>query len=290
MQYITNLNVNFAKHIKNAPKIIIRDMTKKKLAIVGCGKLGGIVANAITQGILAEYELIGLYSRTAEKSHSLAEHVATTHHKPVVCSNLSGLIALKPDYIVEAASPAAMRELALPALCEGISIVTLSIGAFADDHFYTEVMQTAKSHGAHVYIVSGATGGFDVLQTATLMGGATAHFFNEKGPNALRGTAVYDEQLQTEQRTVFSGTAKEAIALFPTKVNVTVAASRASVGPDNMHVTMQSTPGFIGDTQRVEIKNEQVHAIIDVYSATSEIAGWSVVSTLLNISSPIVFI
>lgn len=265
-------------------------MTKKKLAIVGCGKLGGIVANAITQGILTEYELVGLYSRTAEKAHSLAEHVAATHQMPTVCSSLSELIALKPDYIVEAASPAAMRELALPALREAISIVTLSIGAFAEDLFYTEVMQTAKSHGTHVYIVSGATGGFDVLQTATLMGGATARFFNEKGPNALRGTAVYDEQLQSEQRTVFNGTAKEAIALFPTKVNVTVAASRASVGPDNMHVTMQSTPGFIGDTQRVEIKNEQVHAVIDVYSATSEIAGWSVVSTLLNISSPIVFI
>ncbi|MBQ2002298.1 MAG: aspartate dehydrogenase, partial [Bacteroidaceae bacterium] len=69
-----------------------------------------------------------------------------------------------------------------------------------------------------------------------------------------------------------------------------VAASRASVGPQNMHVTMQSTPGFVGDTQRVEIKNDQVHAVIDVYSATAEIAGWSVVSTLLNISSPIVFV
>jgi WD40 repeat protein len=43
-------------------------------------------------------------------------------------------------------------------------------------------------------------------------------------------------------------------------------------------------------SQRVEIKNDQVHAVIDVYSATAEIAGWSVVSTLLNISSPIVFV
>jgi aspartate dehydrogenase len=57
-----------------------------------------------------------------------------------------------------------------------------------------------------------------------------------------------------------------------------------------MHVTMQSTPSFVGDTQRVEIKNEQVHAVIDVYSATSEIAGWSAVSTLLGICSPIVFV
>ena len=265
-------------------------MTKKTLAIVGCGKLGGIVADAVASGILAEYELIGLYSRTRDKAESLAARMPQHAGTPVVCDTIEQLLTLKPQYIVEAASPAAMRELALPALRGGSSIVTLSIGAFADDAFYAEVIEAAKAHGTRVHVVSGATGGFDVLQTATLMGGATARFFNEKGPNALRGTAVYDEALQKEQRTVFTGTAKEAIALFPTKVNVTVAASRASVGPEQMHVTMQSTPGFVGDTQRVEIKNEQVHAVIDVYSATSEIAGWSAVSTLLGICSPIVFV
>lgn len=114
-------------------------------------------------------------------------------------------------------------------------------------------------------------------------------FFNEKGPNALKGTAVYDDSLQSEQRIVFSGNATEAIGMFPTKVNVAVAASLASVGPEKMQVSMQSTPGFVGDTQRVEIKNDQVHAVIDVYSATSDIAGWSVVNTLINITSPIVF-
>ena len=262
-------------------------MRKKTLAIVGCGKLGSIVAHAVANGILSEYELIGVYSRTRLKAEALAVQMPSP---PIVCGSIDELLSLRPDYVVEAAAPTAMRELALPALRGGTSVVTLSIGAFADDAFYDEVMHTAKQHNTHVYVVSGATGGFDVLQTVTLMGDATARFFNEKGPNALRGTAVYDDTLQTEQRTVFTGTSKEAIAMFPTKVNVTVAASRASVGPENMHVTMQSTPNFVGDTQRVEIKNEQVHAVIDVYSATSEIAGWSVVSTLLNIASPIVFI
>ena len=260
---------------------------KKTLTIVGCGKLGSIVADAVANGILSEYELIGVYSRTRAKAESLAQRMP---QPPTVCDSIDELLSMKPDFVVEAASPAAMRELALPALRGGSSVVTLSIGAFADDAFYAEVMATAKSCGTRVYVVSGATGGFDVLQTATLMGGATARFFNEKGPNALRSTAVYDDTLQNEQRTVFSGTAKEAIALFPTKVNVTVAASRASVGPEQMHVTMRSTPGFVGDTQRVEIKNEQVHAVIDVYSATAEIAGWSVVSTLLNIAAPVMFI
>ena len=150
-------------------------------------------------------------------------------------------------------------------------------------------MNTAKLNGTKVYIASGATGGFDVLRTAFLMGNASAKFFNEKNPRALMGTTVYDDSLLNEQKSVFRGNAKEAIELFPTKVNVSIAASLASVGPENMEMTMVSTPGFIGDTQRVEIKNDQVHAVIDVYSATAEIAGWSVVNTLLNIASPIVF-
>ena len=95
--------------------------------------------------------------------------------------------------------------------------------------------------------------------------------------------------METEPRIVFSGTAREAISVFPTGLNVSVATSLASVGPEKMQVTMQSIPDYEGDTQRVEIKNDQVHAVIDVYSATSEIAGWSVVSTLRNIVSPIVF-
>ena len=52
---------------------------------------------------------------------------------------------------------------------------------------------------------------------------------------------------------------------------------------------MQSSPYFRGDTQRVEIRNPQVRAVVDVYSATPEIAAWSVVATLQNIVSPIVF-
>ena len=261
----------------------------KKLVIVGCGRLAEIVADAVISGLLSDYELIGVYSRTASKAGFIVNKMKQYGKSCIVASSLKELLALKPDYLVESASPAAMKELAIPALKNGTSIVTLSIGALADPAFYQEVIDTAKANGTRVHIVSGATGGFDVLRTVSLMGNASASFFNEKNPNGLRGTAVYDNALQTEERIVFTGNAKEAIALFPTKVNVSVAASLASVGPEKMKMTMLSTPGFVGDTQRVEIKNHQVHAVIDVYSATADIAGWSVVSTLINITSPIVF-
>ncbi|NDW09411.1 aspartate dehydrogenase domain-containing protein [Dysgonomonas sp. 520] len=261
----------------------------KKLVIVGCGRLAEIVADAVINGVLSDYDLVGAYSRTPSKAEHMAVKMQQHGRTCKACTTLDDLLALKPDYLVEAASPAAMRQIALPTLKNGTSIVTLSIGALADADFYEEVKNTAKANGSRVYIASGATGGFDVLRTAALMGNASAKFFNEKGVRALRRSSVYNELLETEKRIVFSGTATEAIGTFPTGLNVAVAASLASVGPEKMQVAMQSTPGFVGDTQRVEIKNDQVHAVVDVYSATPEIAGWSVVSTLLNIASPIVF-
>ncbi|EGJ99127.1 hypothetical protein HMPREF9455_00561, partial [Dysgonomonas gadei ATCC BAA-286] len=40
----------------------------KKLAIVGCGYLAEIVTDALINGLLPEYDLTGVYSRTASKA------------------------------------------------------------------------------------------------------------------------------------------------------------------------------------------------------------------------------
>ena len=264
---------------------------KKKLAIVGCGKLADIVVDALLGGLLEDYALIGSYSNTFEKSKRLAERIndSEANYNCTACGSLSELLALKPDYIVESASPTAMRELVLRALKNGSSVVTLSIGALADEDFYREVQETAKENGTRVHFVSGSIGGFDVLRTASLMGDSEVSFDTEKGPRSLKDSPVYQTELETKKKQVFQGNAKEAIAMFPAKVNVAVAAALASVGPEKTNVSVTSIPDYIGDKHRIEIKNEEVHAIIDIYSKTSKIAGWSVVNTLRNITSPIVF-
>ncbi|MDD2512087.1 MAG: DUF108 domain-containing protein [Proteiniphilum sp.] len=261
----------------------------QKLVMVGCGYLADIVADAWLKGMLPGYAFTGVYSRTAAKAERLADKINKQGNVCQACTSLEELLALNPDFLVEVASPAAMRELALPVLRNGTSIVTLSIGALADRLFYEEVKKTAADNGARVYIASGATGGFDVLRTATLMGNASAGFLNVKGVKALRRSSFFTPEMETEKKVIFSGTAREAIETFPTGLNVAVAASLATVGPENLQVTMESTPDFTGDRQRVEIKNDQVQAVVDVFSATPEIAAWSVVATLQNIDSPIVF-
>ena len=75
--------------------------------------------NVVVKGSLPDYDLVGVYSRTASKAAHIVNKMQQ-HGKPcIACAKLEELLALKPDYLVESASPAAMRELALPALKNG---------------------------------------------------------------------------------------------------------------------------------------------------------------------------
>ena len=81
----------------------------KKLVIVGCGRLAGIVSDAVVNGLLPEYDLVGVYSRTAEKAERIVAKMQQHGKTCMACTTIEELLALKPDYLVEAASPAAMK-------------------------------------------------------------------------------------------------------------------------------------------------------------------------------------
>lgn len=257
-----------------------------RLALLGNGFLAGIVVEAVKKGLLPDYELVGVLGRSGEKTRKLAETAGCK-----ACFTIEELLAQQPQIVAEAASVAAVKDYAEAILSAGADLAVLSIGAFADQAFYEQAAQTARAHGTKVHIASGAIGGFDVLRTVSLMDQATVTFETHKGPASLQNTPLFTEQLMTdtEETKVFSGTAKEAIALLPTKVNVAVAASLASVGPDAEHVEITSVPGFVGDDHRITAQIDGVKAVVDIYSLTSAIAGWSLVALLQNLTSPIVF-
>lgn len=261
----------------------------KTFAIAGCGHLGRIVREAYIKGLLKDYRLIAAFSRKKADAEAI---VAETD--AAALSSMDEVIGMKPDFIVETASIALLKDFAIKALGEGISIIPLSIGAFADRAFHDEAVAAAGKSGARIFIPSGAVGGFDVLRTISLMAEAngwkiTAGIHTHKGPDSLKNTPLYADVLQEEEKTVFSGTTAEAIALLPTKVNVAVASALATIGPDNADAEITSVPGFIGDDHCITVETEGLKAVADTYSAKSDIAAWSVVALMRNLSSPMMF-
>lgn len=263
-----------------------KSVEKLRLGVMGSGYLSEIIVNAWMNGLLPEYELVGIMGRNPETTAALAGRAGCA-----ACSDLDELLACKPAYIAEAASVQSIRDGAEKILSSGSSLIVLSIGAFADQEFYRKVRETAAANGTKVYIASGAVGGFDVLRTVSLMGDVVSGIETRKGPKSLQNTPLFEEHLMMDEKDcrVFSGNAKEAIGLLPTKVNVAVAASLATAGPEKTSVAITSVPGMVGDDHKITAEINGVKAVVDIYSSTSAIAGWSVVAVLQNIVSPIVF-
>ena len=67
------------------------------------------------------------------------------------------------------------------------------------------------------------------------------------------------------------------------------AVHKATTGPEITDVTMHSVPNWVGDDHRITAEIDGVKAVVDIYSSTSAIAGWSVVALLRNLASPVVF-
>lgn len=259
----------------------------KTFAIVGCGHLGKIIKKGYELGLLEDYKLIAAYSRKLEDSRALVSGLDAK-----ATETIDELISLKPDFILETASIALLKDFAIKALKNGCNIVPLSIGAFADAEFRANTYRCAKENNVKIYIPSGAVGGFDVLSTISLIAEVEkleieAGIHTHKGPNSLKNTPLYSDALQEKEETVFAGSTKDAIALLPTKVNVAIATSLATLGPEKTKAQITSVPEFLGDDHKLEVETDGLKAIVDVYSRTSDIAGWSVVALLRNLSSPI---
>lgn len=271
-------------------------MEKRKFGIAGCGFLGSIVANAYRMGLLGDYNLSGVTSRTISKASKIASECGCP-----VFENIDALLDVRPDIIAETAGVGFVRDNAEKILSSGCSLAVISIGAFADETFYNKVLQTAYDNGSRLYLASGAVGGFDVLLTAKLMaeakkiqdgdGAIKASICTHTGAVGFKNTPVWNESLLTgsDDTKVFEGTAKEAIAKFPWRTNVAVASSLASAGPDFSKVTMFSVPGWKGDDHCINVETEGVKAVVDICSPTSAVAGWSMVAMLRNIASPVCF-
>lgn len=268
-------------------------MKQYKLAIVGTGALGTIISNAISEDLSADYELLGVFSGNFENALSASKKLNCKAYK-----SLDEIIEDSPDYIIEAASPNVMKEIAIKVLSNGINLIPLSIGALADKELYKRIEETAKANNCRVYLPSGAVGGFDVLSAAMLMEDVEVSIVTEKSPESLNGAPFLNGRKLSEEKVeeVFSGSAKEAIELFPKNVNVAVATALATNGVDNTLTVIRSIPKLLSNKHKIQLTGDTIKVTVAIETTpsinnpkSSTLAAYSVVALLKRLSSTIVF-
>ena len=268
-------------------------MKKYKLAIIGSGSLGGIIARFVAKQMSDEYQILGVQSGNIKNAVKLATEIDCKAYE-----SLSEVIDDKPDYVIEAASPDVFKQIGLEILDNGISLIPLSVGALADKRFYNTIKASALANNCRVHIPAGAVGGFDVLRASMLMEHAQVSITTQKSPQSLNGAPFLEGRALSEDtpEEIFSGSAKEAIEHFPENVNVAVTTALATTGVENTKVSINSIPGFESNRHEIKLLGEtiSVNVIVETTPSpnnpkSSSLAAYSVISVLQNLVSPITF-
>ncbi len=259
----------------------------KKVGLLGSGRLGAIIAKGIQENKIPGYQIVGVMGRGSGKADTLAKASGCAS-----CASIEELIALRPDYVVEAATPEALTRHAIPIMAGGAGIIALSIGAFADSAFCAKAREAAEKFDKHIYLASGVIGGFDIMRTAKLMGRLEASLTKRKparDPSA-------GEPAPGEIGNSFAGSAAEAIRLYPTHLNIGVAVGLAAGGVDTTRVIVQPLDPGERMNFTTRLSGDFGKAVIYTELGTPEhepdgpeMAAWSALAVLERLSSRISF-
>ncbi|NIO08677.1 MAG: aspartate dehydrogenase [Deltaproteobacteria bacterium] len=261
----------------------------KSIGIVGCGAIGIALLRAAGEGKLT-CQVAGITSRSEEK----ARRILSTFRNPPPYLELESLIA-KSDLIVEAAGGDVVPSLARRTFDAGKDLMVISMGALLD---HPEVIAQSREKGCRLYLPSGAIAGLDGIKSACNGEVSKVMMTTRKPPKALEGSPyLVQHGIElgglTEEREVFSGSAREACRGFPANVNVSAAVSLAGLGPDRTLIRIVAVPGLERNCHDVEVEGDfgRLHIHIENIPGenprTGRLTTLSMVRTLQEIADPV---
>lgn len=265
-------------------------MEKKTVALLGCGALGSILAEGVQRRLGDAYTLAGILCSTPARSRAAGVRFSCKGYQ-----SLEELLAERPDYVAEAATGEAVRVCGSAILRGGSDLILLSAGVLTDETLRGDLEAAARAGGTHLWIASGAIGGFDLMRTMALMGPTAICVDSVKAPASLEGAPfLKGRRLGDAPCRIFDGTVEEAIAGFPKNVNV--AAALAAAGVEQVRARIDSQPGLTENIHRIALNNTSVSVSLEIASRpdpenprSSSLAAWSVLALLRELASPLRF-
>ncbi|MFQ6129926.1 MAG: aspartate dehydrogenase [Candidatus Hadarchaeaceae archaeon] len=268
-----------------------------KVALIGCGAIGSVLARSIDKERAGKTELAWLYDLKSEKSEGLAKKLRS---KPRIAKSVSEIYADKTvGMVIEAASQLAVEQYSLDVLRSGKDLMVMSVGAFADERLLKSVRSAAELSGRKIYVPSGAVLGIDGVKAAELGKIEEVTLTTRKPPAALAYSTYLKERgikLRglKKARTVFDGPARKAVKAFPLSVNVAATLSLAGIGLEKTRVRVIADPKLRRNVHEIRVRGKAGEFVTKTQNVpfpdapkTSYLAALSAIQTLRNLSESI---
>jgi aspartate dehydrogenase len=228
----------------------------KRIGLLGCGAMGTQIALAIDSGKIPA-TLTHVFDESKEKSALLVEKLT---NKPEIVEN-SHLLSSNPlDIVVEAASQDAVRDAGLSILQNKKDLLIMSVGALLDESIYDILSDACKDFKKTIYLPSGAIAGLDGIKSVkdeleSLSITTTKHPRSLKGAKFFETSDINLDEINSST-VIFEGTAKEAVSLFPTNINVAALLSLTGIGSERTNVKIVADPNTDKNTHHIEAEGK----------------------------------
>ena len=246
-----------------------------KVAVIGCGRLGSIIAHGIAEGKVPDCKLVGVLGRNKERAEKLAGECGC-----LACFELEDLLRSKPDYILEAATGEALKEYAVGCLQAGCNVICVSVGALSDAEFFSNAEKAAKENYVKLAAAQGVIGGLDLAGSALMAG-------------ELQGvlTKYHYASGKSELPDVYDGSTREAIEMSPRHLNIAVAAGLACGSLDKTRMRLDVVQPDEESGFTLELEGDFGSATISCNRSGKgpALAAYSALAVLKRMTSHIVF-
>jgi aspartate dehydrogenase len=218
--------------------------------------MGTQIALAIDSGKIPA-TLTHVFDESKEKSALLVEKLT---NKPEIVEN-SHLLSSNPlDIVVEAASQDAVRDAGLSILQNKKDLLIMSVGALLDESVYDILSDACKDFKKTIYLPSGAIAGLDGIKSVkdeleSLSITTTKHPRSLKGAKFFETSDINLDEINSST-VIFEGTAKEAVFLFPTNINVAALLSLTGIGSERTNVKIVADPNTDKNTHHIEAEGK----------------------------------
>lgn len=219
-----------------------------RIGVIGTGAIGTYVRQSLAQRGLDPEVLLVRPARLAQAAPEGPAHVSRV-------ADLPGAL----DLMVDCAGHSGLADHGAGILARGMDLITLSLGALADDALRARLDAAAREGNARLILASGAIGALDCLGAARIGGLSRVAYIGRKPPGGWAGSPAetrLDLARLTAPAVHFNGSARRAAWEYPKNANVAAAVALAGCGFDTTDVTLIADPDATGNTHEIHAEGD----------------------------------
>jgi aspartate dehydrogenase len=271
---------------------------KKNISIIGCGAIGSELALSVDRMMIENVTISSLLDIKLENAEILKSKLS--HNNPIVFNDFSEYIKsdnLKDvDIVVEAASQNALTSYLNSIIQLKKDVLVMSVGAFANSEFFSQVIKNVEKNDINLYLPSGAIAGIDAIKSVR-SSISYVTLTTTKNPNSLKDSPFFKKTNLTidsiKKRTlIFEGSAVEAVQNFPANVNVAALLGLAGIGIEKTKVNVIADPSLRINKHEIKVIGKFGELIVRVKNVpsptnpkTSYLAILSIIESLRSITT-----